>query len=326
MLVADFKHAGFRIVLLVMFCGLVAGACPIPVYQYALEHWPADDYILEVFLPGELTAAESVAWKLLQTALPDEGRRVNLKLRRQSFSDAPAAAAGRGFMRLYYPRRARRSRSVWQGPLTPENLERLLDSPCRQRLGKALAARTSVVWILLKCGDRDKDVRAEKLVRENLDHLAKCIVIPEQADWGGQTINLDFNVNFQLLTLERNNPAEEVFLNMLLESETDLRKDFADEPLLFPVFGRGLLLYALAAGGINRWTLEKAVGFLTGACSCQVKAANPGLDLLLMLDWNSLVIPMTPSAVTGTLGPAEFLRGAQAEKENNALPQTGEEK
>ncbi len=74
---------------------------------------------------------------------------------------------------------------------------------------------------------------------------------------------------------------------MLLGTERDLAG--FKEPLLFPVFGRGRALYALAGKGINRETLDEAATFLIGKCSCQVKELNPGVDLLLAADWDKLV-------------------------------------
>ena len=50
---------------------------------------------------------------------------------------------------------------------------------------------------------------------------------------------------------------------MLLASEADLNT--RKGPLLFPVFGRGRALYALAGAGINEANLTKAAEFLLGA-------------------------------------------------------------
>jgi hypothetical protein len=54
---------------------------------------------------------------------------------------------------------------------------------------------------------------------------------------------------------------------------------------VFPVFGQGRVLYALVGAGINEMTIAETCGFLVGACSCQVKALNPGTDLLIWADW-----------------------------------------
>jgi hypothetical protein len=291
-------------------------ACPIPVYQYALEHWPAENYVLEVFLPATPSADEAAAWQRLQRVVAAPRRSINLALRRQATAPEGATGSG-GWLQLQYPGGRRQHTMLWQGALSSDHVDRILDSPARQRLGQALANRSSVVWVLLLSGNNDRDSSARRLIKENLAHLEASIIIPQQAEWGGQTIALDHKVSFHMLTIQRDDPLEDVFVAMLLASEADLRDDFQDQPLLFPVFGRGLLLYALAAGGINRWTLTKAIDFLTGACSCQVKAANPGIDLLLAVDWDTLVTPTTPATAGGTASPAAFMRAMQAQEEKD---------
>ena len=87
--------------------------------------------------------------------------------------------------------------------------------------------------------------------------------------------------------MKRDDPAEAFVLDALLNSEEDLR-DF-DEPMAFPVFGRGRVLYALIGKGISPETIGIATTFITGPCSCQVKNQNPGFDLLTGLDWDKAV-------------------------------------
>jgi hypothetical protein len=62
----------------------------------------------------------------------------------------------------------------------------------------------------------------------------------------------------------------------------------ADVPAVVPIFGRGRALGILAGQEINSDNLGAAAAFLTGACSCQVKQLNPGVDLLLAADWDSI--------------------------------------
>ena len=56
----------------------------------------------------------------------------------------------------------------------------------------------------------------------------------------------------------------------------------------FSVFGRGRVLYALVGKGIMPETIDTACAFMVGPCSCQVKNQNPGFDLLLSHDWESV--------------------------------------
>jgi hypothetical protein len=75
---------------------------------------------------------------------------------------------------------------------------------------------------------------------------------------------------------------------MLVRCESDLAD--RSEALAFPVFGRGRALWPLVGRGINAKNVQEASEFLVGACSCQVKEQNPGFDLLLSADWDSLLL------------------------------------
>ena len=83
-------------------------------------------------------------------------------------------------------------------------------------------------------------------------------------------------------------PQEAAFASMLLGSEPDLR-DF-DEPIAIPIYGRGRTFFALVGKGINEEMIHENCQFLCGACSCQVKQENPGVDMLMAVDWAGQVV------------------------------------
>ncbi len=79
---------------------------------------------------------------------------------------------------------------------------------------------------------------------------------------------------------------------MLLRIEPDLLEEpQVSQPMAFPLFGRGRALYALVGKGIAPDVIEEASVFLTGGCQCTVKAQNPGVDLIMNVDWDKLVVP-----------------------------------
>jgi hypothetical protein len=57
------------------------------------------------------------------------------------------------------------------------------------------------------------------------------------------------------------------------------------EPLVYPIYGRGRVLTTLVGDEIEPEWIDEVAVFLTGPCSCQVKAGNPGYDLLMTVDW-----------------------------------------
>ena len=95
-------------------------------------------------------------------------------------------------------------------------------------------------------------------------------------------------IDFPIVRLSRNDPAERTLMEILVHSEPDLT-EYSGEPMAFPVYGRGRALYALVGAGITPKNIEKACRFLIGACSCEVKALNPGVDLLIAADWTKAI-------------------------------------
>ena len=95
-------------------------------------------------------------------------------------------------------------------------------------------------------------------------------------------------VNFSLVRIDRNDPTEEVFIDILLRTEADLQY-FKNAPLAFPMFGQARILYALAGSGIKSKNIETACSTIIGWCSCTIKDDNPGIDLLFSANWDRII-------------------------------------
>ena len=78
-----------------------------------------------------------------------------------------------------------------------------------------------------------------------------------------------------------------------------------DEPILVPVFGRGRALGAWPASKMDEDQITEAMQFLCGACSCEVKALNPGWDLLIDADWDKLLAAYGERDPSVVVKPAE---------------------
>ena len=319
-----------RIMLLGVLAGVAvlampAAACPIPVYQYALEWWERDAYEIYLFDNGEMTDEQQVLVDRLESiAAGEEGEApANLRLRRvQAESEARllAHSALRGetpgtfpWLVVYYPGMSARVRTpVWMGEVTAENLEALLDSPLRRRVCEMLLNRTSVVWILLESGDTDADKQAAQLVERELKRLENTLVPPELEAYGLDDMEIS-DIKFEFVRLSRDAADEKMLIEMLMKSEVDL-VDYEDQPMLFPIFGRGLIMHALVGRGINPRMIMDIAEFLTGPCSCTVKTANPGIDLLTAVDWSSRIEPLSqefPDAAAGLGGFMESMEDAR---------------
>jgi len=79
-------------------------------------------------------------------------------------------------------------------------------------------------------------------------------------------------------------------------------------------------LCAFAGREIHAGNLEDAAKFLAGPCSCQVKELNPGIDILMAADWESVVEGR--EAVVARVGrisiPEPKIAGGAATKPVNA--------
>jgi hypothetical protein len=184
----------------------------------------------------------------------------------------------------------------------------------------------AAVFLFLPAGDPPADSAARARLQSLLDELSRTLAWPpadpaEPAHPAAGSRPL----RFPILDVPRQDPAEEFLRAMLLASEPDLAS--LREPMVFPVFGRGRVLYAIVGAGINREVLADACVFLTGACSCQVKEQNPGVDLLLRADWEqaaglTATATAEPPPLSGLPGPAgDTLRApAAANPAATALP------
>jgi len=270
-------------------------ACSVPVFRYALEHWPADPFQLTLFHRGPLSPDQQEA---LTNAQPTDGERANILLRPVDLDANPSADLQRLFdqqedaqtpwMVARFPSSSGVSEPVLSFPFTPESLASALDSPARQSIAERLAEGESAVWLLLDSGDTEADAAAETLLQQRLDYLASVMTLPQldESDIANGLVSVpeeDLRLDFSILRVSRKDPTEQTLVQMLLHSEPGLAEEM--EPMVFPIFGQGRALYALVGEGIRHETIEAAAAFLVGKCSCQVKEQNPGVDLLLTADW-----------------------------------------
>jgi len=303
---------GHRFALAALLSALLStsatSACQIPVFRYALERWPADAYRGVIFQRGQLDDKQKATLAQLEENTENKSLsnvefvHVDLdadmepqwqQLWAEENTDKKAEAS-LPWLVLNYPPRANHGRAkYWSGKLNVELAKSLGTSPARTELMKRLREGNSAVWILLESGDAEKDRAARELLETELKKLESTLKLPELdaivSDSSFVPENpVELKLAFSLMRLSRNNVAESLFVDMLLGTEPDLR-DYEKEPLAFPIFGRGRVLWALVGKGINTRTIRSACEYLIGPCSCQVKDQNPGIDLLLQAPWEKWI-------------------------------------
>ena len=276
-------RAAVLLALGVLALTLSAWPCAVPVFRYALDNWAPDPYRLTVYTDvDEGVAPADPTLERLWTAA--RSGRANLDLVFVAPSERPESGAPLE-AELHIPAFSFSEGLVWQGTLSDAVVDAMLDSPLRRKVASHILDGVSVVWILLESGrPADDDAAAERLA-STLERLEGEIEIPDLgvAPGADQT---PLRIDFVMERLRRDDPAERFLVETLLRVEPDLLA-LGDQPMAFPVFGRGRALYALVGLGINADTIQDACAYLTGPCSCEVKSLNPGLDLLMQADWTT---------------------------------------
>jgi len=305
------------ILLGVCLCGgeIVRG-CNVPVFRYALERWQPDVYRVTLFHRGPLTESQKT---VLHSLEEPSGKAVgNTSLRVVDVAEieedadrtlhADHAELELPWLAVQYPQSLRNDKAVWAGPLAKETVARLVFSPLRTELIRRLADGQTAVWLILESGQADKDNAVAQRLSDDLKELTEKLKLPELGAAPDDKLLSDapLHVKFSVLRVPRNVAAEEPLVKMLLGSEPDLAA--LDEPMVFPIFGRGRALLPLVGAGITGDNIHESAGFLVGACSCEIKELNPGFDLLLAADWDVLLFKEAPSA-DAPVAPAKVPAG-----------------
>lgn len=298
--------------ILLALAAAAAPTCNIPVFRYALERWPAAPYDVVAFHRGPLTDEQSSALNVLRQA------GANLELDRVDVAEPLPPKRQRLLEKLKVPPPCLvavypgTESIAWSGPLSADAARVLTDSPARREVSKKLLDGDSGVWLLLDSGDAAKDAAAVDTLEKELRGLEKSLKLPHHAaDDPPLLSDVPVRVAFSIVRVQRSDPAEAAFVSTLMNSDTGL-----NGPVVFPIFGRGRALWAMAGAGLNAQYIKEAGTFLTGACSCEAKEFNPGVDLLFAADWEAGLAAALPRERV----PEPVLKPRPAEAEPEAAP------
>ncbi len=196
------------------------------------------------------------------------------------------------------------------GQLDQPTLKAMVDSPARVRLGQLFHEGSAVVVLFMPGADKEENQRVEKLVQSLIDEVAtgKLMGMPiytpleaygpiepvdeqdEASEDGDQPAEpaqpKGAGLKIGMLSIARDDPKETWLLRSLMAIDPELDQ-LRDKPMLFFCYGRGRAMPPYVGEGITMENLAGEVQFLSGACSCMVKDANPGVDLLMKWDWDA---------------------------------------
>jgi len=302
--------------LILLTAAVITEACQVPVFRYALERWQPDHYQLVIVHDGNLTSEEKANFTYLEENLVGpNGPMINLRFEaldlakeekqfarwKKLHSDQNASVS----IHLFFPFEAfeQDTNPIWNGDFTRNNINQILDSPVRRELVKRILAGDSAVWLFLETGNQKEDDKLFNTLEKYAKIAEKEISVPEgviqQSALDDPNLLLSpgdeenilessvpLKIAFSILRLSRKDPQEVILRSMLLHLEDDLLdKEMENKPMLFPAFGKGRVLPPLIGAGISEENALADCGYLCGACSCQVKNQNPGMDILVKADW-----------------------------------------
>ncbi|MGQ9662851.1 MAG: EGFR-like transmembrane domain-containing protein [Kiritimatiellia bacterium] len=282
-------------------------ACSTPVYQYALAWWLPDAYVATVFHSNPLSAEEKALLERFEKPVGENLPPANVWVQTVDVNGEMNAEARALYdslgpvdlpvLVLQYPPSFGDEKPVWKGRLNEENVVRILDSPARRKIAERIIAGDVGVWVFIESGKQETDQAAWARLEKEIQTFEKEMKAagaelppqpvgfepPEEGEVAPD-IYAPVSYTFSIVRISRSDHREEVLLAMLLNSDRELEK-YADEPITIPVFAQGRALYPLVGETINTDNVLAACGFMVGPCSCQVKAMNPGVDLILAANW-----------------------------------------
>lgn len=301
-----------------------AVACNTPVYRYAMYNWQTAPYIVCYFYEGEIAEEDKAVHEAIAKLTEEWPREANVQLEPVDVSDEKRMENIPEFVKeawkshedgktpayvVFSPFRAH----IYSGELNAESVKKLVDSPARQKFAQLLEEGNAAVMILLTCADEEQNKKAEEAL-QGLRKLADSGEIPVELELPpmglpgaeqGEDSEEEADPNklgISVLRVDRDDPAEEFFVRMLMAVEDDL-EEYADQPMIFAGYGRGRAMEPYIGKGITAENLVDVVAFLAGACSCMVKEQNPGADLLVKWNWEATADKMAENDPTLDYGP-----------------------
>ena len=287
------------LLLLLALCPSGVAACQIPVFRYALERWRPEAIPAVVFHQGPLTQDQESAITALagdpKAPVNIEVRKIDLSTKLSPAEEKIWAAQGPG-AKASLPWLALQPSSgagdevkspVQVGGFDVAAARKLVDSPARRRIAGRLMGGQTAVWVLVEGTKATENDAAEKQLATELARLEKQLTLPEiDPDAPGPKLRsrLPMRLSFEVLRVSRKDAAESVLVSMLTQGLKP-----SEAPVVVPVFGQGRALCQLTGAEITPRQIADVAEFLIGACSCEVKELNPGFDLLLAADWESIL-------------------------------------
>jgi hypothetical protein len=278
-------------------CTASVMACNVPVFRYALERWQNDLYHVVVFHKGDLSAEDKQRVENIRLQSTLLGGTANFEVTTVDvagklepgladlWKTAPEDAA-LPFVLLQARMGREKTLTVWEGPLSDVNVDRLTSSPDRKEIVNRLLKGHSAVWVVLPGKDELTTHNTVNLIETELNRLQDELPLPEGIGQPGSEVysEIPLTLRFSVLVLKTGPEADALLPEMMRRIAPGAAAE--GQPLVMPVFGRGRAVDVIPGDKVDEGTVEDLSRFICGACSCQVKEQNPGFDLLMSVPWN----------------------------------------
>jgi len=269
-------HTAAMVFVVLVTTSALLCACETPVFEYTMENWQRDPYLVRYFHRATEAPADQETNAWLQSVSRGQEGAANLSFARVDVTDA-AALAGATERRIWEQHSGRelpfyaivspKGNELSVGALSASDAKALVGSPGRTRLAEQLASGTHGALLLVVGANMDENEAARAAVRQ----VVKSTGEQERA--------------VGAVEVRRDDPAESWFVRQLMALEPDLA-DLANA-MVFPVFGRGHVMEPYLGKGITVANLKQVAEFMNGPCACEVKTASVGTDLLTDFDWET---------------------------------------
>ena len=272
-------------------------ACSTPVYRYAMYNWVPTEYVVFYLHRGQEAEQDKKVNEALKQLAMSEVPRTNVifesldltkedMLERMPYVIQEACKQHKGDELPIHLVITPHGRELHAGRLMEADVKAFADSPARQKLARLLAAgRSGVLIQLLGAEKPEADVEATKQIQEAV-RIAKeefaQFAPPDDANTG---------LKVGLLKVDRKDPKEQWLVRMLMAIE-QLEAEDRQHPMVFASFGRGRALEPYIGAGIEANNLLDVIAYVNGACSCEIKEQNPGMDLVCTFDWDAAAMEM----------------------------------
>ncbi len=289
-------------ILIIEATSLPVDACNTPVFQYALLRWNPEPYRIFVFYKSNFSPDQLQAIKLLE---PLEQRSLiiykQIDINSLSNADNPIKYLWRTikgeFPHLQLPiivvrfPVSERNDNIYVDSLSISAIKQIISSPVRIEIADKLA-NGAIVWLISLTHDKTHNAKIKKILSDELNAYSQRY---SQA-------NLS-KLEFAIIELKRDDKNENFIFKLLAKIYPALTN--TNEIIAFPIFGRGRILFPIPEKKLTHKAIFAACDFMTGPCACEIKDQNPGIDLLLNVDWDNLasssdefIDQMLPSAET----------------------------